>query len=129
MKKNKYPEIALCAVDQLQKNADIKPSEAWNKAAYIFYPKSEAARKKSCPRSSFLGLCEKGLVCGVRPGSYLEKGREENKKDAIKGLELLRQNCSLSKISERELWKKISQKTYNHQMHVVFALFKAGYLT
>ena len=129
MKKNKYPKIALCAVDQLQRNADINPSEAWNKAACIFYPENEAARKKSCPRSSFLGLCEKGLVRGVRSGSYLEKGREENKKDAIKGLELLRQDCSLSKLSGCELWKQIApQKTYNHQMDVVLALFKADYL-
>ncbi len=130
MKKNKYPEIALCAVDQLHRNADIKPSEAWNKAACIFYPENESARTKSCPKSSFLGLCEKGFVRGVEAGSYLTKGSEKNKKDAIKGLELLRKDCSLSKRSERELWQQIApQKTYNQQMDVVLALFKAGYLT
>ena len=127
MNKNKYPEIALCAVDQLQRNAGIEPPDAWDKAASIFYPENESAKTKSCPKSSFLGLCEEGFVRGVEAGSYTKS--KKNKKDALKGLKLLRKNRSLSKRSGRELWKQIApQKTYNQQMDVVLALFKKDYL-
>ncbi len=42
---NKYGKIALCAVDQLQKNANREPSSAWDNAASIFYPNSDSAKK------------------------------------------------------------------------------------
>jgi ATP dependent DNA ligase C terminal region len=34
------------------------------------YPTSPTARRKSCPRGAFLGLCEEGLVKGILPGRY-----------------------------------------------------------
>ena len=35
------------------------------------FPTQESSRKKGCPQSAFLGLCEDGYVKGIPQGRYL----------------------------------------------------------
>lgn len=101
------------------------PVESWEIAVKDF--ESKSAKIKGCPKNSFLGLCEAGLVKGIKPGSYFKRKRENlNKKYAIKAVELLALDSNLAK---KELWKKvreelsIGEKEHNSQMDVVLALW------
>ena len=120
---SKYADIATLAVELVQFRKVRSPVEAWQESAFKFYPNSESARNKGCPKSAFLGLCEEGKVKGIAAGSYTNS--KDNKKYALEALELIKANPQLS---ETELWKSISSKAYNQQMHVVLALYKKGWL-
>ncbi|MCL5129340.1 hypothetical protein [Algibacter sp. L4_22] len=101
------------------------PVESWGIAVKDF--ESKSAKIKGCPKNAFLGLCEAGLVKGIKPVSYFKRKRENlNKKYAIKAVELLALDSNLSK---NELWNKvreelsIGEKEHNSQMDVVLALW------
>lgn len=65
----KYGETALLAVKLIESNQAANPQDAWKKASTeIFGPKT--SKNKDCPRSTFLGLCEEGLVRGITRGKY-----------------------------------------------------------
>ncbi|MEM5504916.1 hypothetical protein WNY81_08640 [Shewanella frigidimarina] len=121
---SKYSEIALHAVKLVHANVVTSPVNAWAEASMLFYPNNESSQKKSCPKSSFLGLCEEGRVKNINAGSYTKS--KDNKAYALEALSLLRVNPNLS---EKELWNNISSKKYNQQMHVVLALFKADLIS
>ncbi|WP_405606240.1 DUF6979 family protein [Polaribacter sp. Asnod1-A03] len=104
------------------------PLESWEIAVKDF--DSESSKTKPCPKNTFLGLCEAGLVKGIKPGSYFISKKENlNKKYAIKAVELLVLDSNLSK---NQLWKKvreelgIGEKEHNSQMDVVLALWNEG---
>jgi len=118
---NKYSEIALHAVKLVHTDVEVSPVDAWAEAAILYYPDSKPSQKKSCPKSSFLGLCEDGRIEKIKAGSYTKS--KDNKKYALEAVSLLKINPNLS---EKDLWNNISSKKYNQQMHVVSALFKAG---
>jgi len=66
----KYGLVALNAVNRLNSSQETDPCSAWDEAAVYVFPTQLSLRKKVCPRSAFLGLCEEGKVKGVM---YVER--------------------------------------------------------
>jgi hypothetical protein len=89
------------------------------------YPTSPTSRKKGCPRGAFLGLCEEGMVKGIRAGKHTAS--KDNKLYAVRAAALLIEGDR--KWSIGELWRAASnapEKAHNSQMDVVMALWKNG---
>lgn len=118
---NRYGEAALKAAQQ-GPSGDVSPIARWESAMQSLYPTSSTARKKSCPRGAFLGLCEEGLVIGVPAGAY--KASRENKAYAVRAVTLLTEGTEHR--STTALWKAVTngaEKTHDSQMDVVLALW------
>lgn len=106
----------------------VHPVRAWTNAANLIFPHSPSSVKKSCPRSTFLGLAEAGQIRGIGPGKYTTSG--ENKGYGLQATKALRNNPDRLQNS-RQLWEHImagTEKRHNCQMDVVLALWKGGYL-
>jgi hypothetical protein len=119
-----YGKAALRAVE-LYKNRDEKdPVQAWQSAIAQFTDKPNS-RKKGCPKSAFLGLCEEGLVSGILPGNYTKSVK--NKAYALRAVESLRNDPALAR-SSSALWNSIEKDAKNDQgeMDVVIALWNGG---
>jgi hypothetical protein len=100
---------------------NIDPRKAWIEACKKL-ELTEFMQKKGCPMSTFLGLCEEGLVKGIPKGSYTKS--KANKNYGLKAVDCLIANPDLAK-SPRILWEAIGKSCkYNQQMHVVIALWK-----
>jgi hypothetical protein len=87
---------------------------------------TKSMRKKSCPKSVFLGFCDEGLVPGVNPGRYTRSIK--NKAYGLEGLGILRANPAL-KDYPKKLWELVmkgEKKRRNQQMDVVCALWIKG---
>jgi hypothetical protein len=126
---NKFGLTALQAVKLIHTGQVQDPVEAWKRAARSVFPYSLASQQKGCPKDAFLGLCERGLVDGIPPGTYTNSVK--NKEYACLAVAALRENPALSQ-SPDELWKVImagDPKSHNSQMDVVVALWKGGYMT
>lgn len=95
------------------------PIDAWEKAASKII-KSQSSQKKSCPKNAFLGLCEKGMIRGIKGGSY--NAGQKNKKYAIKAVKILRKQPELSE-DKKALWAEVSDKSHEDQMDVVISLW------
>jgi hypothetical protein len=123
----KYGLVALNAVNRLNSSQEKDPCSAWDEAAVVVFPTQISSRKKSCPRTAFLGLCEEGKVKGVKSGNYTRS--KANKSYANDAAELLQRS---PKLTTKELWGKVisnaEPKVHNSQMNVVIALFHEGYL-
>jgi len=119
-----YGEAALKAVGILKCDPSKTPPQAW-KLAIGVVTKSEASRKKGCPRNAFLGLCEEGYLEGIPQGNYTNS--KENKCYALQAVEQLRRHPELAN-SPAALWNRIEKTAENHQgqMHVVIALWEEG---
>lgn len=99
------------------------------------YPASESSRKKGCPRSTYLGLCEAGFVRGIPRGDYTQS--EDNKRYAIDAVRLLRRDPNLAEPSASaggaaRLWAAVMKgdpKRPNGQMEVVLALWNTGLIS
>lgn len=124
---NKYGQAALKAVDLIESKRTNTPEDAWEMATIEIFGEG-ASQRKACPRSTFLALCETGMERGIESGVYTSA--KENKEYAIKALELLGDNPSLS--SElKTLWDQIQsgiKKSHNSQMDVVLALWSEGFI-
>lgn len=122
--KKKYNQYGNVAVLAAQKQGN--PIDAWEKAAQQEI-ESESSRKKGCPRSAFLGLCEEGLVNNFQKGKYMQKD-SLNKKYAIHAIKLLQQKPELANENNAstKLWELLNlcDKSHNGQMDVVLALWK-----
>ena len=121
---NRYGEAALMATRQ-GSSANISPVARWESAMEKLYPTSPTARKKSCPRGAFLGLCEEGMVKGIPAGHYTSSN--ENKTYAVRAAALLAEGTQ--NWSRSALWQAVTndpQKTHNSQMDIVLALWKNG---
>lgn len=118
-----YGSAAVSATRLVRARDASSPREAWVKSVKREFPHSVASREKSCPRDAFLGLCEHGLVRGVRPGSYTRS--RLNKLYALRAVKVLRVRPHLAN-DELALWNKAmngQKKTPNNQMEVVVALW------
>jgi hypothetical protein len=118
---NRYGEAALMAVQQ-GTSGGISPIARWESAMENLYPTSSTARKKSCPRGAFLGLCEEGLVKGIPAGLY--KASKENKAYAVRAVTLLTQGTQ--HWSTSALWRAVTNgvdKAHDSQMDIVLALW------
>ena len=122
----KYGQTASIAADLLSTHKMNDPIEAWSIAASQIFPNSQSSRIKSCPRSTFLGLCEDGYIPNVVEGSYTRS--QKNKKYAIKALSLIADNPEL--LSDKDkLWSKVmngEEKKQNSQMDIVITLWNDG---
>ena len=101
--------------------------EAWQTAAREVFVGLEAAQKKACPKSAFLGLCEAGLVSGI-PRQDCGAG-PENKEYAVQAVKLLAREPTLAKEGASSLWERVMDgraKRPNSQMEVVLELWEAG---
>lgn len=122
----KYGQVASKAVSLLILKEVSDPVDAWSVAAKQVFPNSESSRTKSCPRSTFLGLCEDGYISTVQPGKYTRS--QKNKAYALSALALIEKNQALL-MDEKELWSLVinhSDKKYNSQMDVVISLWNDG---
>lgn len=118
---NKYGKAAIKAAKEGE-----NPIESWEKAAIALF-KSLDSQKKSCPKSTFLGLCEAGLVNGIPKGNYSKSIK--NKKYALKAVKILKQHTE-TRYLPKELWEKLDleDKKHNSQMDVVLALWEHGFI-
>nr|WP_294233829.1 N-6 DNA methylase [Prosthecobacter sp.] len=119
-----YGDAAVDAARLCQKQG-LDPVAAWTRAVEKHLP-TEEGRKKSCPKSTFLGLCEEGLIKEVPAGSYTRS--KLNKGYALRALQLLNAHPALAS-SSGDLWRKVmagEPKKPNGQMEVVIALWSAG---
>lgn len=121
----KYGEIAVNAVRLIQKGETVDPREAWEKGAKSILD-SSSDKKKNCPISAFLGLCEEGKISKIPCGKYTRSVK--NKYYALKALKLLEKDPSLS-FNQNILWKKVidgDRVAHNGQMDVVISLWNEG---
>lgn len=125
-----YGEVAVRAAELIRSYSVESVTEAWNTTASAVFLHSSSLQEKGCPRSAFLGLCEKGLVSGVPAapdGVYTRS--VANKEYAVKAVQLLKQNAALATIKPEELWELVMSgvdKKHNSQMDVVLGLWQQG---
>jgi hypothetical protein len=121
-----YGEASKIATNLIIDGKASSPLEAWEEAVSQVFPNSESYRGKGCPKNTFMGLCEEGLVLGVSPGNYTKS--KKNKKYGLRAIEILKKNPSLAE-NEKSLWEYVmngEHKTPNHQMDVVCTLWRSG---
>ncbi|HUD57775.1 MAG TPA: hypothetical protein VMR02_21280 [Terracidiphilus sp.] len=121
---NRYGEAALIATRE-GSSVGISPVARWESAMQRLYPSSSTARRKSCPRGAFLGLCEEGLVKGIPAGQYTAS--KDNKDYAVRAAELLAEGKQSWSVSA--LWQAVTsdpERAHNNQMDIVMALWKNG---
>jgi hypothetical protein len=90
-----------------------------------FFPHSKSQRDKGCPRGAFLGLCEAGLVSGIKPGNYT--GSLKNKLYAVEAVSILQIQPELAD-DPSGLWAEVLSGRWikpNGQMDVVLGLWTA----
>lgn len=117
-----YGKAAVKAVELVESGYVKSPIEAWQKATIEIFGEGTSQRKV-CPRSTFLGLCEEGLIKGIPPDDYTKS--KENKEYAIKAVQILREEPALS-YDQISLWNRVIEdetKVYNQQMDVVTSLW------
>ena len=123
-KENTYALTALKVI----KTHNLFPTLAlaW-KATIKELSNSESTQVKGCPKNTFLGLCEKGLVKGIPKGNYTKSIK--NKDYAIAAVDILRA-YTVQDFTPIQLWKKVrleldlGDKAHNSQMDVVLALWR-----
>lgn len=107
---SKYKEAAVLAA-QLLKNGDCtEPGVAWNQATKKVFPSSTSLQDKGCPKGTFLGLCNKGLIDGLAAGDYAKPSK--NGEYAVRAVEILKGNRFIASQPEL-LWKKGCRKHKN----------------
>ena len=123
---SKYGQTAVQATALVSGGSVQSPTDGWEVAVQRIFPNQEASQKKGCPKNTYLGLCEEGLVKGVPQGDYTRS--QDNKRYALEAVQLLRGNSALA--SDRSLlWKAIMKgenKVENYQMDVVLTLWNEG---
>ena len=125
---NKYGQAAIKAIDLIKSKRASTPETAWEMATIEIFGAGTSSQSKGCPRNTFLALCETGKVKSIKSGVFTSA--KKNKGYAIKALELLVDNPSLSNDS-KILWNKIQsgiEKKHNSQMDVVVALWSKGFI-
>ena len=120
----RYGKAAVKATKRIQRNRNKKdPLVAWKAACKQEYPDKKSARTKVCPRSTYLGLCEAGLVVGVEAGKYTRS--PINKKRAVDAVRFLCSDSDLAFDKKiRCLIKDDNEIKNNNQLEVVLALLE-----
>lgn len=118
---NKYGKTAVLAISM-----KTNPVLAWERAVNEIF-ETKSAKEKGCPKGTFLGLCEDGLVKEIPKGNYTNSIK--NKGYALKAVSILKNNPNRS-FTPRELWEKLDlgDKRYNSQMDVVLALWHNNFI-
>lgn len=118
---NKYAQVAINTVEKIKINPNLNPKDAWKIEAALIFGEGTHSYKKGCPKGSFLGLCEEGLIEDIPSGKYTNS--ECNKRYAIEAVNYLKKNGG--NITVAELWNAIGNegKRQNQQMSIVIELF------
>jgi hypothetical protein len=120
----KYGDAAIKATRFMLTGQRNSPLEAWSFAVIRIFPESISSQQKGCPKTTYLSLCEEGLIKGVPPGKYTRSSR--NKRYAIDAVRLLKQEPALAGDQDL-LWSKVvkgERRKPNNQMDVVIALWE-----
>ena len=120
---NDFGKAAVNSAQLLHNHTYSNPREAWESATSRIFGKGTSSQVKGCPRNAFFGLCEAGLVKGIRTGSYTRS--KVNKQYAVDAVSILRRQPKLAN-DPLTLWELVLggvPKSYNHQMDVVTALW------
>ncbi len=119
----KYGETAVRAVSLYANGKASSIVDAWEIVARETLS-TESTQKKPCPRTTFLGVCESGIVVGVPAGEYNTK-LTTNKQYGLKAIALLRHKPQLAN-DQALLWEKIGNAGIapNGQMDVITALWE-----
>ncbi len=123
---SKYGFAAINAVKLMKNGVVENPRIAWEEALSKYCERGSHSWKKSCPRGTFLGLCEEGYVKGISKGSYTNS--KKNKSYGIEALKILKKNPKLIN-NKSQLWRKIPKYKeigQDHQLDVVIALWNEG---
>ena len=122
---NKYAKAAIEAVKLLEDDTCSNSMEAWEQSTSNLFGQGTHSQVKGCPRGAFLGLCEEGLVNGVKPGNYCKSIK--NKAYAVNAVKLLKKNPELA-VNKSKLWYKSvgEPKAHSSQMDIVIALWEKG---
>ncbi len=107
---SKYAELATRAVGLMLWEPNTDPREAWERAGLEVFPHSASAREKGCPKSTFLGFCEEGLVPGASPGTYTRSVL--NKGYGLRALAAVRRNPGLLDEDAR-LWRDRKRREWD----------------
>ncbi|EJO9861688.1 TPA: hypothetical protein N2G32_000850 [Salmonella enterica] len=120
---NKYASAALKAHHYLVVNKSMSPSEAWDKAV-ADVKESESARKKGCPRKTFLTLADCGYLKDIE-ARHEEKRRGKLHQRAIQVANLI---LDFPAISKSELADKTCYKDSQGSYDIVIELAQKGLL-
>ena len=123
-----YGKAAMRAVRFYKTGSAMSPQDAWAKATAEQFGWGTSSQLKGCPKNTFLGLCEEGLIRGIPSGNYTRSRR--NKKYAVDAVQILKQRPTLA-INPQALWDQVMQgesKQHNQQMDVVISLWNSGLL-
>ncbi|QXP65785.1 hypothetical protein [Polaribacter sp. AHE13PA] len=119
---NKYGQTAIKAVKNYKRSYSI--TEVYIRAAKEIF-ETKSSQEKGCPKGTFLGLCEAGLVKGIPKGTYTKSIK--NKEYALQAIEILKWADNKT-YTPKELWAELNlgDKRSNSQMDVVLALWNEG---
>ncbi len=123
---SKYRKVAIRTVELCTRGLAKSPQEAWEQSSSELFGRGTSSQKKGCPKDTFLGLCEEGLIKGVQRGHYTRS--KKNKKYALDAVAALKQSPSLA-ANPTNLWYKVMKgehKVHNHQMDVIISLWDQG---
>jgi hypothetical protein len=123
----RYGNAAIEAV-KLILSTNINPKQAWDIATGKEFGKGTASQKKGCPKGTFLGLCEQGMIKGVPIGNYTDS--LENKRYAVRTVKILKEKPEKLE-NEDKLWVEVTGGKpikQNHQLDVVISLWNKNYI-
>jgi hypothetical protein len=120
-----YGQAAVRAVEAYVARESPSIVAAWEAATRKTCP-TPSSQDKRCPRSTFLGICESGLVIGVPAGQYLQRA-SKNKQYGLNAVSVLRQQPNFT-TSPHALWVQIGNAALkpNGQMDVIITMWKHG---
>lgn len=117
-----YGESAIRALNLVTGGKSLAPADAWDQAIRSLTD-NVLLMKKGCPRSTFLGLCEEGLVRGIPAGNYTSS--VTNKINAVRAVAVLKNDPAID--NPVDLARRVAVRGISdNQMDVVLALWKHG---
>ena len=66
---DRYAQVAINTIYNV-KTTGNSPDYAWKLESERTFGKGTALAKKGCPKGTFLGLCEEGLIKDIPKGQY-----------------------------------------------------------
>ena len=123
-----YKKVAIQAA-QVARDYKISPVKTWQFFVENEYPDSINSQEKGCPKSTFLGLCQEGMLKDIPAGYYTNS--QHNKRYGLNAVQILLNNPD-KKFEPSELWKEVlkleedKNKRLNSQMDIVLGLWENG---
>jgi len=122
---NKYGEVAVKSVQYLSEHRNGQPRAVWELMANQMFGENTDSARKGCPKTTFLGLCEAGVVREIPQGTYTSS--QKNKAYGLRAIELIKENPGFVH-QKQALWRATVGESaaikHNSQMDVVLALWE-----